>query len=164
MKTSAYNANLHAILADNDTVCKAVHEMMTTRQSIKDEDARGFHLAALLDPSLPESVVASGADSFELSDLEYQLLCGAINHTSTATHLLLTRRAAPVKQISIQGVAYSAVNSVPQDSNIIFQLLNDSSTNQRAGVIGSIFQYEYLSAGDQRNKGYYLSVRAPAHR
>ena len=159
MKTSSYNANLHAILADDDALRKTVHEMASMIQSMGNEDARGFHLATLLDPSLPESIVASGAKPFELADPEYQLLRALINRTSTASHLILPRQAISVRRISTHGLPYSAAGEAPRDSNIIFQDLPAMTGNQKVGVIESIFGYEYRSAGDQLNKEYYLSVR-----
>lgn len=162
MKTASHNANLRAILADDDALRETVHEMVSMMRSIGNEDAHGFQLAALLDPSLPESVVASGAKPFKLADPEYQLLCNLINRTSPGIQLVLSRQAISVERISIHGLPYSTEREAPRDSNIIFQSPEDSTAttgNQKVGVIESIFQYEYRSAGGQPNKGHYLSVR-----
>ena len=119
MKTSAWTANLRAILADDDNVRKTVVEMVNSMASVKKEDIRGFRCAMLLDPTSPEYSLPPHAASFSLDEIQYQLLC---NHLQRGLDqdIDLPREALVVQEISTQGVSYAShVKRSGRDSAII---------------------------------------------
>jgi len=162
MKISSRNANLRAVLADDDTVRQTVHEMMTVMKSVEDEDTRGFRLASLLEPDQPVVGDESHTKSIQLGEQEYQLLHELIKRTSGNKLLILPRHARSLEKISIRGVSYATSHGRNfRDSNIIFEPHKPHLTphGQRAGAIDSIFQYQYSADGEQK-KDYYISIRA----
>ena len=162
MKTSSRNANLRAILADDETVQQTVHEMMTAMKSVEDEDVRGFRLASLLEPDQPVFGDESCTKSIQLGEEEYQLLYELLKRTSGNKPLILPHHARSLEQLSIRGVSYDTLHGRNfRDSNIIFQPGEPRLTihGQRAGAIDTIFQYQYSADGEQKTD-YYISIRA----
>ncbi|KAG6901120.1 hypothetical protein C0995_000412 [Termitomyces sp. Mi166 len=60
--------NLRALLTDDSNLSGTVPNLITSMEAIEREDARGSHLAYLLDPTLPDFVIDSNALPIELSD------------------------------------------------------------------------------------------------
>jgi hypothetical protein len=160
MKTSARNANLHAILADDEGVCQTVTEMVTTLHPIEKEDIRGFSRANLLDPTMPANIVEANGKPIHLDFQVHQLLCKLLDHSSPGLHHPLTIHALSVDEISIHGVSYGTWESPKfRNSAIMFQPF-DALPNgmQKAGIIQTIFQYTHSSVSGMQMKGFYLSV------
>jgi hypothetical protein len=161
MKVASRNANLRAVLADDDDVRETVHEMINVMETVEKEDARGFRLASLLNPDQPVYADEPRAKPFQLGNLEYQLLRRLVEHTADDRLRLFSRQARAFDEISIRGVRYSTSQGRKfRDSNIIFQLpgIPSNMNTQRAGSIDSIFGYTWHSTNGQSNE-YYLSVR-----
>jgi len=162
MKTSSRNANLRALLADDETVRQTVHEMMAVMKSVEDEDMRGFRLASLLEPDQPVVGDESHSKSIQLGEQEYELLHELVKRTSGNEPLILPRHALSLGKISIRGVSYATLHGRNfRDSNIMFRPHEPHLTinGQRAGAIDSIFQYQYSADGEQE-KDYYILIRA----
>ena len=161
MKTAARSSNLQAILADDDKLRQMVIETVTVLETIEKEDIRGFRLASLLDPNLPDYAVQPAAMTFTLDAQHYQLLCLLMEqqHKTSVQRLSLPREALSIDKISSRGVCYGTCRSSKSgDNHIIFLEPDALPTDQKAGIIQSIFQYTYL-AHDIEMKGFYLIVR-----
>ncbi|KAG6905108.1 hypothetical protein DXG01_004830 [Tephrocybe rancida] len=68
MKMSTRAANLCALLLDDVALRESVVSTISKMEQIKCEDACGYRLANLLDPSLPDYVMDTNALLIELSD------------------------------------------------------------------------------------------------
>ncbi|KAG6912136.1 hypothetical protein DXG01_017117, partial [Tephrocybe rancida] len=55
-------------MADDTSLREAVLEMINTMDAIDREDARGYRLANLLDPTSPDYMIGSNAAPMDLSD------------------------------------------------------------------------------------------------
>lgn len=162
METTARASNLQAMLASDDDLRQSVIEMVTTLQSIEREDARGYRLANLLDPTSPAYSIESKAKPFELEDQLYQMLRTFITQGS-GDELLLPRTALSVDEISIGGVSYGTAGSTKfQNSAIIFQSSDHRPfEDKKAGIVQTIFQYTYTPVAVENHKvaGFYLLVQ-----
>lgn len=164
MNTAARSANLRAILADDSSIRKAVVDMVTIMDTTAKEDARGFRLASMLDPSQPEYTADSNAKPFKLDGQWQALLQDLIASANPAAqHLVFPTEALAVDEISIRSVRYGTSNSSKfRDSAIIFRPADRLSRNNSvamAGIIRSIFQFTYGSAGGPENTSFYLAVQ-----
>lgn len=164
MKTAARSSNLQAILADDDKLRQTVIETVTVLETIEKEDIRGFRLASLLDPNLPDYTVQPAATTFTLDAQHYRLLCLLIEQQqiTSVQRLSLPREALSINKISSRGVCYGTCKSSKSGDNHIIFLEPDALPTdlhlQKAGIIQTIFQYTYL-AHDIEMKGFYLIVR-----
>lgn len=107
MLVSSWNANLCAILADDEEVHQTVLEMVTTMESIDREEMRGFRLANQLDPNLPEFMTNASPTSLLLETESYDLICKLISRTCPNQALSLPKEAHFVKEIALRGVRYT---------------------------------------------------------
>jgi hypothetical protein len=159
MKVSSRTANLRAILADDEKICQNVMELVKSIKAIEQEDIRGFRLASMLDPTLPD-YADSSLVPFMLSGEPYQLLCGMLRSNSlddSAVHP--HAEAFSLNRIAKHGVSYGTYASPSfRDSSIIFRGSSSVSPHahdlHKAGRIEKIFQHVY-----QGIKTFYLVVR-----
>lgn len=170
MKAAGRSSNLRAILADDESVRQTVAEMVTTMGSIDKEDVRGYRLASMLDPSLPDHSLDPRMKPFDLKPHEYRLLCNVISHSTPQERLKLPRHAFNLEEVSTRGVCYGTSKSPKYRNSAIMYRLSDTRATemegqegeQKAGIIHSIFHYtHYLkSTGNTWDevKGYYLIV------
>lgn len=157
MLVSARNANLRAILADDEEVRQTVLEMVTTMESIDREEMRGFRLANQLDPNLPEFMTNANPKSLRLGVEPYNLICELISRTHPNQALSLPRDAHFVEEVALCGVRYATARSSKyRSSRILYQ--NLGTTAHSAGAIQEIFEYSYRCAGDER-KSFFISVQ-----
>jgi hypothetical protein len=165
MKITARSSNLRGILADDEHLRQTVVETITVLETIEKEDVRGFRLASLLDPSLPDyAVQPTSATAFTLDAEHHQLLSLLIEQKTSARgqQLLLPREALSIDKISSHGVCYGTCKSSKSGDNCIIFLQPDALPTdlhlQKAGIIQTIFQYTYWSDGVEM-KDFYLVVR-----
>jgi hypothetical protein len=163
MKTTARSSNLRAILADDEHLRQTVTETITVLETIEKEDVRGFRLASLLDPSLPDyAIQPTSATAFILDAEHYQLLRLLIEQKIPGQQLLLPREAFSIDKISSHGVCYGTCKSSKSGDNCVIFLQPDALPTdlhlQKAGIIQTIFQYTYWSDGVEI-KDFYLVVR-----
>ncbi|RDB18682.1 hypothetical protein Hypma_014671 [Hypsizygus marmoreus] len=153
MNASARSSNLRAMLADDDEVRQAVMETMAVLEASEREDARGYRLASLLDPSAPAFTLDSHATPVQLEESTYAGISALITASSTQ-HLILPRGAMSVNEISVGGVSYGTRSSHTfRDSNIVFQRPGSRAANQqRAGSVQSLFQYTYHTTSAPHEK------------
>lgn len=164
MKTAARSSNLQAILADDDQLRQTVIETVAVLETIEKEDIRGFRLASLLNPSLPDYAAQPADTTFTLDAQHYRLLCLLIEQQQemSVQRLSLPREALSINRISSHGVCYGTCKSSKSGDNHIIFLEPDAPPTdlhlQKAGIIQAIFQYTYL-AHKVEMKGFYLVVR-----
>ena len=160
---AARNANLRALLSEDDTTHQTMMEMVTVMEFIEKEDVRGFRLATLLDPSQSWNIVESSAKPFHLDVQQYGLLCNLIGHTQPAHARPLSSQVLSVDKISIHGVCYgTSVSPKFRNSSIVFRTSDPQPANirtQKAGSIQAIFQHTHQSPDMVQIKALYLVVR-----
>lgn len=142
LNTSSCSANLRAILADDEDARRIVCEMADVMDGIDFRDARGFRLASILNPNVP-----NGTSRFQstksIIDEEYiallRSICGAGARMST--------EATFFQEVSIRGVCYAIHESTAyRNSYIQFQL---GTTKHGSGRIEQIMKCEYYADGQQ---------------
>ena len=158
MKVSSRTANLRAILADDDVVCQNVMELVKSIKAIEQEDIRGFRLASMLDPTLPD-YADSSLVPFTLSGEPYQLLCGILSNPLNGNPVCPHAEAFSLNRIARHGVSYGTCASPSfRDSSIIFRGSSGVSPHahdlHKTGRIEKIFQHVY-----QGIKTFYMVVR-----
>ncbi|EDQ99107.1 uncharacterized protein LACBIDRAFT_317644 [Laccaria bicolor S238N-H82] len=159
MKVSSRTANLRAILADDEAVRQNVMELVKSIKAIEQEDIRGFRLASMLDPTLPDYADSSLAP-FTLSGEPYQLLCGILGSNPLNGNAVRPHAEAfSLNRIARRGVSYGTCASPSfRDSAIIFRGSSSVSPHahdlHKTGRIEKIFQHVY-----QGIKTFYLVVR-----
>lgn len=162
MKTSARSANLRAVLADDNDLRGTIQEMLSVMEDVASEDERGFRLASLLDPTLPDCSLSSRMHSFRLEDQEFCLLSDLIASIDPRERQPLRRDAHSVQEISKRGVTYcTSTSRKARDSAIVFGFPNDSSGDfglPAVGIIQKIFKYSYYTAHGMEVEGHYLLV------
>lgn len=163
MALSSRNANLRAILADDDDVRESVMRMIQTIESIGQEDSRGSRLASLLDPTSTQYTMDVNARPIELEGELFLLLCKLIRNLDPDDQLYFPPQAVFIQEISVHGVSFGiADGSMFRNSRIMFNHPYNSPTtdprDQKAGLIESIFQYKYRSTQGDR-EGFYVTVR-----
>ncbi|KII88032.1 hypothetical protein PLICRDRAFT_55048 [Plicaturopsis crispa FD-325 SS-3] len=141
MEMSSRNANLRALLSDNQEVHSTVLEMVTTLDAITKEDTRGIRLANMLDPDQPET------EPRPKTTVQYQHRLSDEEHTMLSRlfpqGVLVPRYVDSVDQISSRGVRYATEGSrASADSSVMFTThpSNAGVETQRAGSIRSIFR------------------------
>lgn len=131
---SSRNANLRALLNDDNEIRQNVEGMIATMDNIVSEDLRGYRLASVLDPRLPTFSPRSRPFMGALPGPHYQLFCQMLGHT-------VPNGVTFLKEISIKDVCYGIVDSADatsKNSSVIF--CHDNGT-QSAGIIQQIFQH-----------------------
>jgi hypothetical protein len=68
------NANLSAILSDDNHLRNVVADLVETMDVIEKEDIRGFRLAAMVDPMMPGFTASAKLIPGSLDDPHFQLL------------------------------------------------------------------------------------------
>lgn len=160
MLASARNANLRALLAQDEEVRQTVLEMVTTMESIDHEERRGFRLANQLNPNLPDFMTNANPTSLQLETDTYNLVCELVSRKHPNQTLSLPKRAQFVDQVALRGVRYGTSRSPQQyrNSRVIYQDIG--AVAQQAGSIQDIFEYSYLCTGDpEEKKSLFISVR-----
>ncbi|KAG6871020.1 hypothetical protein C0995_009013 [Termitomyces sp. Mi166 len=74
MQTATQACNLHALLAEDTDVQSTAVEMIKEINTTNTEDAHGFCLASLLDPTAPDFMLDSNATSIELAEGKIHVL------------------------------------------------------------------------------------------
>lgn len=160
METAGRHANLRALLADDEDCRNAVLEMVTTMESVDSEDIRGFRLASMLDPALPDYMINSKMKPYQLPDESFQLLHDIITFTRPNAQLPMLTAALSVEEISLHGVCYTTSRSVNfRSSRVLFNSLDGQPTREYIpGVIRDIVQYTYKD-GEEETKEFFLLVQ-----
>lgn len=172
MRTSARNANLRAILADDDDVRKSVTEMVMTMQGIEGEDIRGFRKAKQLDPTLLDSdSILSRADQITLNPSQLQLIKAYLMQLYPGQILHLGSDALSLKEVSKDGVCYGTCDSpTHRNSAIIFASTAGSGINnnlsksnyegtvEKPGIVEKIIHYS-TTDGCVTIDGIYLYIQ-----
>ena len=168
MNTSARCANIRAMVADDDELRKIASEMVDRMELLSNEDARGSHLARILDPNAPAPnfMARSKARVHSIPAHHYKLLCDYIDSGRSVSTVPV--EATFFDEISLQGICYSTHTSTAyRNSAIIFheretaQAQTSYGCQTKAGIIESIFQYSHDHAAivtGQRVKEIYLVV------
>lgn len=138
------SSNLHAIL-DRDNITSDAQPLINAFTKVTNEDHRGTRLADEIHhpPTKPPR-------RLYLSDVVYQLLVSFLNrrsqtirYTTTSGSVWFVPRIVPeLDKVSIRGVIYASVKSLPRDSNIIFRRSGDLKL--RVGRIHTIFSSSHL--------------------
>ncbi|RDB25398.1 hypothetical protein Hypma_008131 [Hypsizygus marmoreus] len=163
MTSSARTSALRAILADDEELRELVHEVIDVLEATEREDARGYCLASLLDPTSPAFTLDSHATQIDLDDDTHRNLSTLITTTSPHQAISLPKQAMSVNEISISGVSYGTSSSTKyRNSNIIFHSpLHQPVNRRRAGSVRSIFQYTHHPVGldDQKTTEFFVVVK-----
>jgi hypothetical protein len=172
MRTSARNANLRAILADDDKIRKSVTNMITTMQAIENEDICGFCKAKQLDATILDvDLILSRADRITLDPSQLQLIKAHLMELYPDQILRLGTDASSLKEVSKDGICYGTCgSSTHRNSAIIFSsaakpsnasnnnLPNDECTIQKPGIVEKIIHYSTSSSHVQID-GFYLYIQ-----
>ena len=163
MKTSARCANIRAMIADDEELRKIALEMVDRMELLSDEDARGSHLARILNPNAPAGnfMARSKATVSRIPADYYKLLCDYIHPGNSVPITPVYVEATFFQEISVAGICYST--SQIRNSSIIFRecdmvtgALAESQT--KAGIIESIFQYSH---GQNRDAAPVIAIARP---
>lgn len=160
MEMAGRHANLRALLADDEDCRNAVLEMVTTMETINNEDTRGFHLASMLDPALPDYAINSKMKPYQLQDEPLRLLQDVITFTRPNARLPMHNAALSVEEISLRGVCYTTSRSVNfRSSRVLFNSPDGQPTREYIpGAIRDIVQYTYED-GEEEQKEFFLLVQ-----
>ena len=146
LRTASRNANLFAILNDDEALRTAVEGLIATLKSIQTEDLRGFQLSAVLNPNSQDFDISKLNRTRQALSPEYfnQLFSflRSLGQTNIVNELL------SLEQVSLHGVCYGTHQSPHfRNSAVIFNVTDSTSSEQtqggnKAGIIDLIFQYE----------------------
>ncbi|KAF8989606.1 hypothetical protein BDQ17DRAFT_1333955 [Cyathus striatus] len=167
MRTAVRAANIHAVLADDNTLRENVFELIKTMDAIEKKDIRGFRQATLLDPTKLTTFTNSkgSGHKFTLDAGNYQLLVDLLDHQSAPP------RRPPAKvfcldEVSYRGVLYGASGSHgDQNSNIYFcspqgvRSGSELTHSQEAETIERIFRISDTSHDGILDDSVFLVVR-----
>lgn len=163
MRTACRNANLLALLSDNEGDQALVSQMFSRMKAHEREGMRGFRLGEALNPfNLSSATQATpsvrldglylqGGVVKELQDLEFELLCGLLHlRPDFDVRPQVSRSAAFLKAIPYRQNVYSSWEpSRFKDSAV---LVDDCGT-ETAGVIQAIFLHRYSQvSGDLKTE------------
>ncbi len=151
MNTSDSSAHVRAILADNDNIRQIVYEMTDVIDDITLEDARGFRLASILNPSTPNPTSRSKSVTSFIGE-EYRPLLQAVCGTDSR----ISPEAVFHKEISIEGVCYGIYSSAAQRNSYIQFQIPDTGTE--SGRIEKIFRCRYYLA-EEELEDVFLVIR-----
>lgn len=141
LMTTARNANLWAMLSDNQDVRSTVADMIGTMESIAKEDVRGFRLASMLDPTLPEFTLNTRAKPLILNNNHLRLFCNLLHFLGRTGAV---EEVLSVDAISYRGVTYGTFASRDSRNSTVIFYSQDSHAKKvkKSGVIDIIFQHE----------------------
>lgn len=155
LHSSAREAKLEALLADNSEVQERVGELAKTYEAFLAEDVQGMRLAHLASTTrlMQQPDIAfdeKGLRDLNLSDDMLLLLAQFLNqkHKTTKYHIggslsKISPNAKLLDKISLQGVQYSTVGRRTRNSHVLFRLpqtdTSGSSTRLKPGQITDIF-------------------------
>ena len=155
LHSSAREAKLEALLADNSEVQERVGELAKTYEAFLAEDVRGMRLAHLASTTrlMQQPDIAfdeKGLRDLNLSDDMLLLLAQFLNqkHKTTKYHIgsslsKISPNAKLLDKISLQGVQYSTAGRQTRNSHVLFRLpqtdTSGSSTRLKPGQITDIF-------------------------
>lgn len=152
------SSNLQTILARDD-ITSAARPLIDAFTKIATEDHRGTRLADEIHhpPTKPPK-------NLTLSHTVHQLLVSLLNQRSQTLRYTTTwdstwyvpRTVTELDKVSIRGVVYASVRSLPRDSNIIFRKPGDPKL--RVGRIHTIFSSPYVGTNHLETKVTCLVV------
>ncbi|KAG6883399.1 hypothetical protein C0995_012348, partial [Termitomyces sp. Mi166 len=159
MQTATHACNLRALLAEDTDLRSTAVEMIKEIDATNTENAHGFHLASLLDPTASDFVLDSNATSIELAEGALQHLHALISTNHPNGQARISCQALAVNEISIHSVTYgTSTSSKSRNSNILFQRTINGRDKLFAGIIEGIFQYTYEVVNRGPQKDLCLSV------
>lgn len=160
MEAAGRHANLRALLADDETCRNAVLEMITAIEAIDKEEVRGFRLASMLDPSLPEYANNNKMKPYKLEGDAYRLMCNMVALNAPDAEQPIPTDALSVEEISLHDVCYTTSRCINfRSSRILFRSSEFQPTREHIpGVIRDIFKYTFNVAAEEV-KGLYLLVQ-----
>ena len=158
MTSICRSSNLQTILARSDITSDA-QPLIDAFTKIANEDHRGTRLADEIHhpPTKPPRNIA-------LSHNVHQLLISFLNRRSQTLRYttawdsawFVSRTVTELNKVSIRGVVYANVRSLPRDSNIIFRKPGDPKL--RVGRIHTIFSSSHLGTNHLETKVTCLAV------
>ena len=160
LRGSIRNANLLAVLADDEEIRGSVLELMETLEAIQNEDIRGFRLATMLDPTMPElpsnSRLKRGVQGV-LDDQQFEMFLNLRLPDRLLNEVLF------FEEISYNGVCYGSHPSHFRNSTIMFRRAQQGAQGTQAGIIEAIFKHSLGTAVESQGaEGYFLTVRCYA--
>jgi hypothetical protein len=165
LRGAVRNANLSAILSDDNHLRNVVADLVETMDVIEKEDIRGFRLAAMVDPMMPGFTASAKLIPGSLDDPHFQLLSSLRRAHGYAYSL---NKVLFLEEISHNGVCYGTYPSSHYLNSAV--LFHQSDSDIQAGVVQNIFEYSFStsSLGGQvaSEKDYFLTlhVYAPVNR
>jgi len=166
LRGAVRNANLSAILSDDDDLQNVVADLVETMDVIEKEDIRGFRLASIVDPMTPGFTANAKSIPGSLDDAHFQLLSSL---PQADGHAYSLNKALFLEEISHNGVCYGTYNSSHYLNSAI--LFRQSDSVIQAGVIQNIFEYSFSTSSlggrvELEKKDYFLTlhVYAPINR
>lgn len=153
MTSVCRSSNLQALL-DCQDLPEEVQPLRFAFEAVANEDHRGTRLAD--ESHHPRTQPPS---SLTLSSEVYRLLLQALDRkfrttTYTSNRALVPREVQELSKLSIQGVVFASVESLPRDSNVLFR--GNGGSHSRVGSIQYIFHFKLQ---DRESKMTYLLVR-----
>lgn len=137
---------------------------METLDVIEKEDIRGFRLATILDPTVPEFTANGTSIPGSLEDPHFQLL-STLGYADGFTHAHCSNEVLFLKEISHNGVCYGTYTSCHyHNSAVIFCRGSDASPDEQsqshneAGVVQNIFEHSCVMNGQPVAKNYFLTL------
>lgn len=157
MEAAGRHANLRALLADDETCRNAVLEMVTAMETIDKEDVRGFRLASMLDPSLPDYANNNKMKPYKLEGDAYRLMHNLVTLNAPDAEQPIPTDALSIEEISLHDVCFTTSRCINfRSSRILFK--SSEVQEHIPGVIRDIFQYTFNVAAEEV-KGFYLLVQ-----
>lgn len=149
LRGAVRNANLFALLSDDDNLRNMVTDLVETMDVIEKEDVRGFRLAAMVNPMVPGFTANAKLTPGSLDGPHFQLL-STLRQADGYTHFL--NKVLFLEEISHNGVCYGTYpSSHYKNSAIIFRQPN---SDIKAGVIQNIFEHSC----SVEEKDYFLTL------
>ena len=154
------------MIADDEELRKIALEMVDRMELLSDEDARGSHLARILNPNAPAGnfMARSKATVFRIPADYYELLCDCIHPGNSAPITPVYVEATFFQEISLAGICYSTNSSKAyRNSSIVFReratvTRAPTESQTKAGIIESIFQYSH---GENRDAAPAIAIARP---
>jgi len=169
LKGAVRNANLSALLSDDEYLRKQVVDLVDTLDVIEKEDVRGFRLTTILDPTVPEFTTKAKLTPGSLDGSHFHLL-SASRRADGFSHAL--NEVLFLEEISHNGVCYGTYSSSHRrNSAVLFHRGPRGQPENQAGVVQNIFEHSCCRpisclGGKSVTKDYFLilNVYAPINR
>ncbi|KAG6915164.1 hypothetical protein DXG01_012945, partial [Tephrocybe rancida] len=159
MKTATRAGHLCALMADDTNLREAVLEMVGTMDAIDREDAWGYCLANLLDPTSPDYVIGSNAAPVDLPNDILENIHTYVTTLHSDHEICLVRQALSINSISTKGVTYGTSTSPTfKNSNIVFCTPSDRDTLIPTTVC-EIYQVSLVLDQEPTHKDFYFLVQ-----